>query len=142
MNKTPISFNLSSFYTLEKCGSNTISIKTIGYERSIFTVILGCMADSSKLSSVIIFKLKNKSKKEFFNSVFIRINEKGWINKEEMIWWINNIWSKRSFDQLSNLRSLLILNSFHEHLINSVKEKLNEVYTNITVIPESLISKL
>ncbi len=51
------------------------------------------MADSSKLSSVIIFKLKNKSREKFSNSVFIRTNEKGWVNKEKMI---NNIWSKRS----------------------------------------------
>jgi len=85
MEEISISFDLPNSYTLEKYSFNTISIKTIGHKRSIFTVILGCMADSSKLSSVIIFKLKNKSKKEFFNSVFIRINEKGWINKEEMI---------------------------------------------------------
>ena len=60
MDKTPVSFDLSSFYTLEKCSSNTINIKTTGHERSIFTVILDCIADSSKLPPVIIFKLKNK----------------------------------------------------------------------------------
>jgi len=59
-----------------------------------------------------------------------------------MIWWINNIWSKRSFDQLSNPKSLFVLDFFYGHLVNSVKEKLNEIHTNITVIPESLISKL
>ena len=89
MDETPVSFDLSSSYTLEKHDSNTISIKTTGHERSI----LDCMADSSKLSSVIIFKLKNKSREKFSNSVFIRTNEKGWVNKEKMI---NNIWSKRS----------------------------------------------
>jgi len=44
------------------------------------------MTDSSKLSPVIIFKLKNKPKEKFSNSVFIRTNEKGWINEEKMIW--------------------------------------------------------
>ncbi len=72
MDETPVFFDLPSFYTLKKRNFNTISIKTTGYKRSIFTVILGCMADSSKLLSVIIFKLKNKPKKEFPNSVFIR----------------------------------------------------------------------
>ena len=108
----------------------------------MFTVILGCMADGSKLLPVIIFKLKNKPREEFPNGVFIRTNEKGWVNEEEMIWWIENIWSKRSSDQLLNPRSLLVLDSFHGHLVNSVKERLNEVHTNMAVIPGGLTSKL
>ncbi len=40
MDETPVSFDLSSSYTLEKHDSNTISIKTTGYEKSMFTVIL------------------------------------------------------------------------------------------------------
>ncbi len=86
MDKTPISFDLPNSYTLEKYGSNTISIKTIGYKRSMFTVILGCMANGSKLPSVIIFKLKNKPQEDFPNNVYIRTNAKGWVNEEEMIW--------------------------------------------------------
>ena len=108
----------------------------------MFTVILGCMADSSKLSPVIIFKLKNKSREEFPNNVFIRTNKKDWVNEEKMIWWINNIWFKKSSDQLSNPKSLLILDSFREHLVNSVKERLNEIHTNMAVISEGLTSKL
>ncbi len=59
-----------------------------------------------------------------------------------MIWWINNIWSKRSFDQLSNPKSLFVLDFFYGHLVNSVKERLNKVHTNMVVISEGLTSKL
>ncbi len=59
-----------------------------------------------------------------------------------MIWWINNIWSKRSSDQLSNPKSLFVLDSFYGYLVNSIKERLNEIHTNMTVIPKSLTSKL
>lgn len=142
MDETPVSFDLPNSYTLEKRGSNTISIKTTGHERSMFTVILGCMADGSKLPPVIIFKLKNKPREEFPDGVFIRTNEKGWVNKEEMNWWIDNIWSKRSSDQLLNPRSLLVLDSFRGHLVNSVKQKLDEAHTNMAVIPGGLTSKL
>jgi len=76
MDETPVSFDLPSSYTLEKYDSNTISLKTTGYKKSIFIVILGYIADSSKLLPIIIFKLKNKPREEFFNDVFIRINEK------------------------------------------------------------------
>src|SRR6266540_3810408 len=142
MDETPVSFDLPNSYTLEKHNFNTISIKITGYKRSIFTVILDCIADSLKLPPVIIFKLKNKLREEFSNNIFIRTNEKGWVNKKEIIWWINNIWSKRSSDQLSNPRSLFVLDSFCRHLVNFVKERLNEVHTNMTIIPRSLISKL
>ncbi len=43
MNETPVSFDLPSSYTLEKRDSNTINIKITGHERSMFTVILGCI---------------------------------------------------------------------------------------------------
>ena len=77
MNKTPISFDLSSSYILEKRDSNTISIKITEHKRSMFTVILDCITNSSKLPPVIIFKLKNKSREKFSNGVFIRTNKKG-----------------------------------------------------------------
>ena len=65
MDETPVTFDLPSSYTLEKRGSSTISIKTTGHERSTFTVILGCMADGSKLPPVIIFKLKTYLEEHF-----------------------------------------------------------------------------
>ncbi len=86
MNKIPVSFNLPSSYILEKHGSNTISIKTTGHKKNMFTVILGYMADSLKLPPVIIFKLKNKPREEFSDDIFIRTNEKGWVNEEKIIW--------------------------------------------------------
>ncbi|CAI2195596.1 19397_t:CDS:1, partial [Funneliformis geosporum] len=73
-----------------------------------------CLADGTKLPPVIIFKLKKIPYEEFSEGVVIRANSQGWMNKEEMIWWIENIWSKRS-QRGSNLRSLLVLDSFSAH---------------------------
>jgi len=44
------------------------------------------MADESKLPPIIIFKLKNILQEIFSNSIFVRVNVKGWVNKDEMIW--------------------------------------------------------
>jgi len=44
------------------------------------------MADSSKLLAVYIFKLKNLPKENFLYGIHIRINEKGWMNEQEMLW--------------------------------------------------------
>ncbi len=43
---------------------------------------------------------------------------------------------------LFNLQSLLVLNSFSAHIVDSVKYHFNEKNTNIAVIPEGLISHL
>ena len=143
MDETPVTFDLPSSYTLEKRGSSTISIKTTGHERSTFTVIFGCMADGSKLPPVIIFKLKNIPRGTFPDGIFVRANEKGWVNENEMIWWVENVWSKRTNDDsLLNPRSLLVLDSFRGHLVDSVKQKFNEAVTNMAVIPGGLTSKL
>jgi len=93
------------------------------------------MADGSKLPPVIIFKLKNIPRGTFPDGIFVRANE--------MIWWVENVWSKRTNDNsLLNPRSLLVLDSFRGHLVDSVKQKFNEAATNMAVIPGGLTSKL
>ena len=142
MDEIPVAFDLPSSYTLEKRGSSTVSIKTTGHEQSTFTVVLGCMADGSKLPPVVIFKLKNVPRETFPDGIFVRTNAKGWVNENEMIWWTENIWPKRNVDVSSNPRSLLVFNSFRGHLVDSVKQKFNERATDLAVIPDGLTSKL
>ena len=70
MNETPMWFDLPSNTTINKKGEKTISIRTTGHERTSFTVLLGCMADGTKLPAVCIFKVKKFQKKNF-QMVFI-----------------------------------------------------------------------
>ncbi len=49
---------------------------------------------------------------------------------------------KEMYLTINNLRSLLVLDSFREYLVESVKNRFNNKQTNITVIPNKLISKL
>jgi len=66
----------------------------------------------SKLPPVIIFKLKNIPRGTFPDGIFVRANE--------MIWWVENVWSKRTNDDsLLNPRSLLVLDSFRGHLVEA-----------------------
>ena len=111
-----------------------------GHERSNFTIVLACLADGTKLPLVIIFKLKKIPREEFPEGVVIRANSQGWMNEEEMIWWTENIWSKRS-QRGSNPRSLLVLDSFSAHKTEVVKKRFHEK-TNITIILGGLTSKL
>ena len=138
MDEMPMSFNLPSNTTVEQSGSKTVSILSTGHERSNFIIVLACLADRMKLTRVIIFKLKKIPCEEFSEGVVIHANSQGWMNKEEMIWWTENIWSKRS-QRGSNPRSLLVLDSFSAHKTEVVKKWLREKKTNIAIIPGGLL---
>src|SRR6266498_5435904 len=56
MNETSVTFDLPYLTTLDHRGTSTVNIQTTGHEKLNFTVILGCMADSTKLPAVCIFK--------------------------------------------------------------------------------------
>ena len=98
------------------------------------------MADGTKLLPLIIFKLKKISKGNFSSGVIVRANSTEWMNENEMLYWIENIWIKRA--RLFNSQSLLVLNSFSAHIVDSVKRCFGEKNTNIAVIPGELTSHL
>ncbi len=69
-------FNLPSNIIINKKREKTVSIRTIGYEQTFFIVILGYMANGTKLPAICIFKLKKILKEKFPNSIHVRVNEK------------------------------------------------------------------
>ncbi|GET04051.1 pogo transposable element with KRAB domain [Rhizophagus clarus] len=140
IDETPVSFNLPSNTTIDELGARSVSIHTTGHEKANFTVVLTCMADGTKLPLLIIFKLKNVPQGNFPPEVIIRTNQKRWMNENKMLYWIENIWTKR--ERISNPQSSLVLDSFSAHIVDSVKRHSGEKNTNIAVIPEGLTSRL
>jgi hypothetical protein len=140
MDETPMTFDLPSNTTIDELGAHSISIRTTGHEKSNFTVVLTCMADGTKLPPLVIFKLKNIPRCNFPSEVIVRANPTGWMNENEMLYWIENVWVKRA--TFSNPQSLLVLDSFSAHIVDSVKHRFNEKNTNIAVIPGGLTSRL
>ncbi|GBB95799.1 hypothetical protein RclHR1_26140001 [Rhizophagus clarus] len=100
IDEIPVSFDLPSNITIDKLGVRSVSICTTGYEKANFTVVLTYMADGTKLPPLIIFKFKNVSQGNFSPEVIIRVNQKGWMNENEMLYWIENIWTKH--ERISN----------------------------------------
>jgi DDE superfamily endonuclease/Tc5 transposase DNA-binding domain/CENP-B N-terminal DNA-binding domain len=141
MDETPMTFDLPSNTTVNELGSKTVSIRTTGHERTNFTVVLTCMADGTKLPPIVIFKLKNIPRGNFPSGVIVRANPTGWMNENEMLYWIENVWAKRAERSFSP-RSLLVLDSFAAHVVDSVKRRFIEKNTNIAVIPGGLTSRL
>jgi hypothetical protein len=140
MDETLMWFDMPSNSTINQKGAKTVSIRMTGYEQSSFTVILTCMADGTKLPAVCIFKLQKIPKEKFPHGVHIRANKKGWVNEQEMLWWIETVWTSRN--PFGNTRSLLVLDSFRGHTVDTVKNRLVEKNTNIAIIPGGCTSKL
>ena len=84
-------FDLSNNTTIDEMGAKTISIHTTGHKKTNFTVVLTCMADETKLPPIVIFKLKKILKGNFLLEIIIRTNLTGWMNENEMLYWIENV---------------------------------------------------
>ena len=73
----------------------TVPIKTIGHEKSSFTLVLACTASGQKLPPMIIFKRKTVPKEKFPPGIIVRGNKKGWMTEDMMKDWINTVYVKR-----------------------------------------------
>src|SRR6266542_533001 len=132
MDETPMWYELPSNATINQKSAKTGNIRTTGHERASFTVVLGCMVDGTKLPAVCIFKLKNIPKEKFPHGIYIRVNEKGWVNEQEMLWWIETVWTSRN--PFGNPRSMLVLDSFRGHIVEF------KILLNVVEFPQNLIA--
>ena len=135
-------FDLPGNRTINLTGEKTVFVRTIGNEKNHFTVVLCCTADGTKLKPMIIFKRKTLPKVMFPSGVVIHVNEKGWMDTEAMMVWLQKVWAHRP-GASSQSRSLLVWDSFRGHLVDRVKERTQNGYnTDIAVIPGGLTSVL
>ena len=75
-------------------GANTIMIKTSGYEKMRYTVVLVCCADGTRLPSLLIFKRKTLPKDVIPRGIYVHVHFKGWMDREGMKLWLEKVWSK------------------------------------------------
>ena len=142
MDETPVFFDLPGNRTINLTGEKTVLVRTTGNEKNHFTVVLCCTADGTKLKPMIILKRKTLPKVMFPSGVVIHVNEKGWMDTEAMMVWLQKVWAHRP-GASSQSRSLLAWDSFRGHLVDRVKERTQNGYnTDINVIPGGLTSVL
>ena len=60
------------------------------------SVVLGCMADGTKLKPMVVFKRKTMLKEKFPKGVLMHVHLKGWVDDEGCKLWINQVWINRS----------------------------------------------
>ena len=109
-----------------KTGKSVVTIQMTGNEKPTFTVVLSCQADGQKLSPMVIFKRKTLPKEKFLTGVTIKTNPKGWMNKEMMSAWLREVYVKRPDGFFHMSKFLLIYDSMHAHLTDSVKAQVKK----------------
>ena len=68
--------------TLDEQGARMVAIKTTGYEKDRFTVVLGARADGYKMHPMVIFKGKRKDKAlGKLTGVVIEMQDNGWMTE-------------------------------------------------------------
>lgn len=137
MDEVPLCFDCPPNYTVDSRGKESISITTTGHEKAAFTVVLSCAADGSKLTPMVIFKRKTIPKEIFPKGVEIRAVEKGWMNEDMMISWINNVYRKRK-SAFFNPSALLIMDSMRAHINDKVKSVCKSAKAELAIIPGGL----
>lgn len=141
MDEVPLCFDCPPNYTVDSRGKDSISITTTGHEKSAFTVVLSCAADGTKLPPMIIFKRKTIPKEHFPKGIEVRAVEKGWMNEDLMISWINTIYRKRK-GTFFNPAALLIMDSMRAHRVEKVKSACKSSKAELAIIPGGLTKVL
>lgn len=140
--QTPVYLDMPSAFTVHEKGSRQVCVRTTGNEKTRVTVMLGCTADGRKLPPYVVFKRKTLPKNEKFpRSVIVRCQDKGWMDETLVLDWVKSVWCRRPGALLS-FPSILVLDAFRCHLVESVKRLLRESGTELIVIPGGMTSQL
>uniref|UniRef100_A0A3P8P7R4 HTH CENPB-type domain-containing protein n=1 Tax=Astatotilapia calliptera TaxID=8154 RepID=A0A3P8P7R4_ASTCA len=142
MDEVPLTFDIPVSHTVEKKGTSTVAIRTTGYEKSSFTVVLGCHANGQKLPPMVIFKRKTLPKEKFPAGIIIKANEKGWMDEEMMKEWLREVYERRLGGFFHASPSLLICDSMRAHLTADVKKLVKQMNCELAVIPGGLTKEL
>ena len=134
-----MNFDMPPNRTVNRKGCKTVLIKTTGHEKTRFTVVLACMADGTKLKSMVVFMRKTMPKLKFPAGVTVHVHPKGWMDEDGVKLWTDKVWKKRP-GGLMKTKSLLVWDMFKAHVTEKSKDHVKRTNTDLAVIPGGLTS--
>ena len=84
MDEISLTFDMLMSHTVDTVGQKTINIRTTGHEKANFTCVLAVTTEGYKLPSMIIFKRKIVPKEKFPPGIVVKVNPKGWMDRDMM----------------------------------------------------------
>jgi hypothetical protein len=147
MDELPVYFDSPYNKTFDFKGNKSVNIKTTGYEKMRFTLILCAYNDGRKCRPTIIFKGLKKVPKGDFKGVEVMVADGGSVNTDVMKKWIKTVWKTRPGNIFLNqhakkrktgpkCRTLLTMDSATAHRRKEIKQILKTHYnTAVEIIP-------
>lgn len=139
--ETPICLEVPSRVTVDNQGEKPVLVKTPGREKLKITAMLGVLADGRKLPPYIILRGTYIPPGKFPSGMEIRCHRYGWMTEDLMQDWLEVVWRRR-MGPPAKQRGLLILNGFRGHTTDSVKNAMENLNTDMVIIPGGLTSQL
>lgn len=145
MDQTMVRFDEPYSRTNEVVGNKTIRIANTGCKKRGFTVALAAAASGHKFPAFIILKEPTgRIPPRVMNELRIPDNVKvtcsvnGWMTSVLMESWLNRIWGQNDDD----VRRLIILDRASIHTTPQIKEKIENLDTDLVIIPAGCTSLL
>jgi len=132
MDETPVFFDLVPNKTVDMQGNKSVIVRTSGGDKRHVTVMLAVSASGKVLPTFVIFKGKRPLKDiKAPSDVIVPVQEKAWVDESIMLKWVDD--SLRAYTNRN--RTLLVMDSFRCHLMESVKKRLRKANAELAVIP-------
>lgn len=112
MDETPVYFDIVPGKTIEVRGKKTVKVRTTGLEKRHLTVVLSCTANGDLLPPMIIFKGKTDRSIRGLKApagVIVAYQQKGWMDGDLMLKWIDGVWNKSCQFNQPGAESLLVM---------------------------------
>ena len=111
----------------------------VTHEKWIFTVVLACCGDGSKLPPMLILKQNTTPDADFSSSIVVTANEKGCMNEETMNLWLAKCYCKRPDGFFKTHKALLVMDSMRgAHISQQSKATMKACNSIAAVIPAEL----
>ena len=132
MDETPVFFDLVPNKTVETQGKKSVIVRTSGSDKRHVTVMLAVSASGDVLPTFVIFKGKRPLKDiKAPKDVTVLVQQKAWVDESVMLRWVDD--SLRAYTNRN--RTLLVMDSFRCHLMDSIKKRLRKANAETAIIP-------
>ncbi|KAE9264982.1 hypothetical protein PR003_g32604 [Phytophthora rubi] len=138
MDETAVFFEMTANTTINSKNARTVSIRSTGSNARRLTACVACAEDGTKLPLFVVFKAKASATIEkkldqiLPPNVYGCCQENGWMDERGCRIWMEKVWKPYVTDLPS---SLLMLDEFKCHMQTSFVRGLNDLGTEVEIIP-------
>ena len=143
MDQTPIPFTFNSKSTLDVVGARTVHVHKSTNDTKQATAAITITASGKMLPPLLVFKgAKNGRivKKEFptfDKSMYYACQENAWMDEQVMLLWVEKVLKPYVESAPEGIVPLLLLDSYHYHVMASVVNEIQDLGVEVEHIPGS-----